>query len=311
MDPVRFDGLTRMLSQARSRRGVVALLSALPLARALTTLGKDEAAAEQPRNRLKRRTGQRNRKRRNRKQHNKKNNQKQNGGGLRPGACGATGSVCTQNSDCCTNNCFGFECAELVTSCGQGSAATRCQPPANGCGGNQCCHGSLACGDTCCQGAANQCNPQNACCVPNCAGRQCGDDGCGNGETCGTCATGQTCDAETGTCKGGACSAQNCPNGCCDTAGTCHPGNTNSACGVGGVACETCPSPGTACLTGHCTTLATYIACLCNDNQWPAYCGAAVCDQNTITSICTGLCQNHVGWSLQHLATCHLHACHA
>lgn len=35
-------------------------------------------------------------------------------------------------------------------------------------------------------------------CVPQCAGKQCGADGCGG--ICGTCASGGTCDQATGTC---------------------------------------------------------------------------------------------------------------
>ncbi len=38
-------------------------------------------------------------------------------------------------------------------------------------------------------------------CTPQCAGRQCGPDGCGG--DCGVCAAGQTCSAD-GLCAGGA-----------------------------------------------------------------------------------------------------------
>ena len=309
MDPARFDGLTRVLSQASSRRGVMAFLAALPLAGVLTTLSDDEAVAERPRNRLQRRTGQRNRKQRNRKSH-KNHNQKQNGGGLGGSQCGATGSVCTQDSDCCTNNCFGFACAERVTSCGQGSTATRCQPPAKGCAGNQCCHGSLACGDTCCQGAANQCNPANACCVPNCAGRQCGDDGCGNGGTCGSCQPGQTCDAATGTCQGRvACSAQNCPNGCCDAEGNCQS-NTREACGTGGAVCAPCSGQDTVCRDGVCEQLANTLGCLCNNGTRPSTCTTRACDADTYKAICPDLCAGAGGWAIMgQVAECNPHSC--
>jgi hypothetical protein len=48
------------------------------------------------------------------------------------------------------------------------------------------------------------CIPANAC-TPNCAGRQCGDDGCGG--SCGTCPTGQSCNA-SGQCVAGTAGAQ-------------------------------------------------------------------------------------------------------
>ncbi len=64
------------------------------------------------------------------------------------------------------------------------------------CAGKQC--GSDGCSGACGTCASpSTCNASNQCvaptCTPNCSGKQCGDDGCGG--VCGTCATGQTCSA--------------------------------------------------------------------------------------------------------------------
>ncbi len=252
MDPVRFDTLTRVLGQIRGRRGVVALIAALPLGGVLTGVTADDAAAERPGDRLQRRSRQRNQKQRNsNKNNNNKKKNKNKGGGRGGSQCAATGSDCNQDSDCCSNNCFNLGCADKVHSCG----ANACHPAANGCVGDTCCHGAAVCGNTCCAGTANQCNPQGACCAPNCDGRQCGDDGCGSGGTCGNCPSGLTCASDTGQCAP-ICGPQNCPHGCCDSNGRCQLGTAAQACGKQGEPCQVCGS-GATCLTGGvCRTVA-------------------------------------------------------
>src|SRR5262245_57404717 len=120
MDPFAFDTLARSIAQAGTRRRLLRrLVATLPLGSALLTGGGEEATAgEHPRDRLRRRTKQRNRKQRNTQNsnqnsnqnqnnnQNQKNNQQNNGGGLGDSQCGSTGDDCTQNSDCCSNNCF-------------------------------------------------------------------------------------------------------------------------------------------------------------------------------------------------------------
>ena len=156
--------------------------------------------------------------------------------------CTENDSECQQNSDCCTGNCFDFVCAAPVTQCGQGSGATPCTPAATGC----CLF------ESCCPSPANQCNREGDCCAPNCQGRQCGPDGCGNEGTCGECLPGQTC-STNGKCQGKpTCSQETCPTGCCDKNGNCQPGNTEQACGTGGQACVNCPGSQTSCQNGQC-----------------------------------------------------------
>ena len=131
---------------------------------------------------------------------NRKGKRKGGKGGLGDTRCEAIGSLCELDGDCCSRNCFNFICADRVTTCGTGDAVRQCVPPAKGCAGGHCCYGAAGCGEQCCELPANQCNPQNECCVPNCDGRQCGPDGCGAGGTCGSCSSDQTCNDETGHC---------------------------------------------------------------------------------------------------------------
>ncbi len=214
MDSLAFDRLARAVATGGTRRRLFAVLAALPLGGAV--LGSNDAEAEHPNQRLGRRNKQRKRKQRNSNQHNNngnngKNKNKKNNGNLGGSQCGTTDSDCTQDSDCCSNNCFNLGCADKVHSCGSGASAKACHPAANGCAGETCCYGAAACNEGCCTGMANQCNLQGACCAPNCSGRLCGPDGCGGGGTCGTCPSGTTCDETTG----------RCPQPGCDVCPTC------------------------------------------------------------------------------------------
>jgi hypothetical protein len=88
-----------------------------------------------------------------------------------------------------------------------------CQPS---CAGKSC--GDDGCGGvcgTCPMGAA--CNAQGACfsCTPNCTGKTCGDDGCGG--SCGACPTGSGCSDKKQCVVGCNCSAgQVCQTTWCD-----------------------------------------------------------------------------------------------
>ncbi len=94
-------------------------------------------------------------------------------------------------------------------------------------------------------------------CNPSCAGKQCGDDGCGG--SCGTCGGGMSC--QGGQCKvvcgDGACGAgenqcnctQDCKTGCsgCCTGAVCEAGTSNTACGQNGTSCIDCSASGKQC----------------------------------------------------------------
>ncbi len=94
-------------------------------------------------------------------------------------------SATTTQSQACTPSCDGKECGS--DGCGGlcGSSITTCVAPFNTCsaGGTKSCQGTT-------YGTCNATDPRTA----NCLNKDCGTDGCGG--TCGTCATGKTCDAQ-------------------------------------------------------------------------------------------------------------------
>lgn len=105
------------------------------------------------------------------------------------------------------------------------------------CAGRVC--GTDGCGGSCGSCATGtSCNASGTCvaCTPNCAGRLCGDDGCGG--SCGACPLGEVCMTATGSC------------------GTsCTPSCAGRSCGDDGCggSCGTCESPA-ACSSGACVT---------------------------------------------------------
>jgi alkaline phosphatase len=110
-------------------------------------------------------------------------------------------------------------------------------------------------------------------CTPNCAGKDCGDNGCGG--SCGTCQTGQTC--TSGLCQATCipnCTGKDCgSNGCGGICGTCQTGQTcvGGLCQVGCIANCTgkdCGSNGCGGSCGTCQTGQTCIGGLCeNETQ--------------------------------------------
>jgi hypothetical protein len=215
MDGSHFDTLARSFAQTGTRRRLLTLLAALPLGGVLTTRGQDKAAAQQrPIDRLQQRTPQRNRQQRNTNQNNQNTNNKNK----------------NKKNNRNTNDGGG---ARL-------GAGDDCLTPAD-CASGVCCQG------TCCQPPATQCNLGGLCCAPNCAGRQCGPDGCGGGGTCGSCSQCQTC-SDTGHCQpaanGTPCNDGSpvCLNGQCCTDGheALHGGCFKI---VTGSPCTGCPNP--------------------------------------------------------------------
>jgi hypothetical protein len=196
MEGTAFDRLTMAVSRAGSRRRLLGALVSVGLGGLLSHLDDDAADARRKRH------GRQNSHRPGKHKDNRRGKRKKKGKNDLGSQCGATNSDCTQDSDCCSSNCFDFSCADKAHTCGPDGADKRCLPPAKGCSGDTCCYGSIAC-DVCCEPGITQCNPQGECCPSDCAGRQCGDDGCGAGGTCGTCPTGQTCNDSTGQCQGG------------------------------------------------------------------------------------------------------------
>ncbi|MDP3273782.1 MAG: hypothetical protein Q8Q09_01210 [Deltaproteobacteria bacterium] len=141
--------------------------------------------------------------------------------------------------------------------------------------------------------------PMDTVCVPNCAGRMCGDDGCGG--TCGTCGpransaqvcnpSGQcayTCNPEFGNCDG------NAANGCEASL------NTASNCGACGTACSgaapMCDAMANRCVSG-CATGQSRCGMACVDTQSDlSHCGACgmpcAARANSAVTCGTGACR--------------------
>jgi chitodextrinase len=136
---------------------------------------------------------------------------------------------------------------------------TTCTPS---CGGMQC--GSDGCGGTCGTCATGEtCNASNQCveaCLPSCELKQCGNDGCGG--SCGTCAAGLTCNL------GNQCVAP------------CVPACSGKQCGgdTCGGSCGTCPTGETCTSSGSCQSATTTS---CSAPPWSA--NASYSSGNTVS----------------------------
>ncbi|MBI5610248.1 MAG: hypothetical protein HY902_15330 [Deltaproteobacteria bacterium] len=131
--------------------------------------------------------------------------------------CGGSCGECPSNSTCNSGHCEALALPTAPTSC-----VSHCgtQAPA-GC----YCTATCAKNGTCCQDYSAVCS-----CAKNCAGKQCGPDGCGG--QCGTCPTDkpfcgadqQCASACTPKCDGKMCG----DNGCGGECGSCGPAATCS-----------------------------------------------------------------------------------
>lgn len=109
-----------------------------------------------------------------------------------------------------------------------------CQP---NCSGREC--GNDNCGDTCGSCGNDQfCDQSGSCvddCTVDCSGRQCGNDGCGG--SCGSCASGQRC-TQQGSCVDDctpSCSGRECGgDGCGGSCGSCPSSQMCDAAGICG-----------------------------------------------------------------------------
>jgi hypothetical protein len=158
-----------------------------------------------------------------------------------PDGCGGKCGMCEQDQVCAAGACTGgkgctvkttpgwpgAKCESCVCTnddycCKWGSwddlCVAMCEGVCGGCGGADCkpdCAGK-ACGDDGCGGSCGPCDPDATCidgacvpdCEPDCGGRECGDDGCGG--SCGSCLG---CDGlpDASLCGAGACSHPCCP----------------------------------------------------------------------------------------------------
>ncbi len=128
------------------------------------------------------------------------------------GGCCDSGQVCNLEDMCCWPDCDGKECGEdgCGGSCGEcddGKLCTEdgaCGCEYEGCDG-ACCEEGEGCID-------------GVCCQPDCEGKECGDDGCG--QSCGDCLELYACSDE-GLC---ACEFEFCGGACCGEGEVCAEG---------------------------------------------------------------------------------------
>ncbi len=196
------------------------------------------------------------------------------------GACGTTcdvGDACIGGTCRCSPSCTGKVCGDdgCGGSCGICSSDRAC----DGSGQCECATGTScrgACTDTMrdrrnCGACNTRCRGREFCvagmctrsCTPSCAGRVCGDDGCGG--SCGNCGGGHYCTA-SGSCA--------CPSGQAECGSTCVDTSSDPAhCG----GCDRPCGGGETCISGACSS-----ACL-------PLCGGRACGPDGCGGEC-GMC---------------------
>lgn len=136
-------------------------------------------------------------------------------------------------------------------------------------------------------------------CTPSCAGKVCGDDGCGG--SCGACSgANQTCTEFQCQCQHDGCEGSCCGAGeVCSNAVCCAPDCQGRTCGSDGCGgeCGTCDAT-FICQQGACACPTGFGECAgqCADFGDPAHCGACdnvcppatVCDRVSCTTECPG-----------------------
>jgi hypothetical protein len=151
------------------------------------------------------------------------------------------------------------------------------------------CYGK-ECGDDGCGGSCGTCAFGESCtygtcsssCTPDCYGKECGDDGCGG--SCGTCGYGKTCDAY-GTCTSTTTSTnsgQICTQATtCSATETCMSFDTTS---TSGMCLGTCATAGDTCPVSGSSQM-SICALTAQQNPSQYYC-AYICEINGSTYSC-------------------------
>ncbi len=203
------------------------------------------------------------------------------------GSCGdcAPGSSCSSgqckkdvvvpDNGSCTGHCGSSApagcyctatCADDGNCCLDYQQKCGCTPD---CAGKEC--GPNGCGGSCgiCSNSSKKfCSAAGQCtaaCTPDCSGKTCGDDGCGG--TCGACAAGSSCQW-TQQCVPDAWKCD--PSLYADhIACDCGCGAPDSDCQTAGTSVFNCPLPATKCTSGGlCDTTFCETDATCNTGQW-------------------------------------------
>ena len=193
-------------------------------------------------------------------------------------SCDQPGSVC-ENSDGSVGVCSAGGC--VPTSCS--AMGKDCDSAPDGCGG------TVQCGQ-CPPGAVCQDGVCFSNCMPNCTGKQCGDDGCGG--SCGECPPGWPCSAGftcapcQSSCAGKECgddgcggSCGNCPDGLACAGGVCSgctPSCAGKECGDDGCggSCGSCGFDAACNPQGQCACKPACLNKECGDDGCGGACGA-------------------------------------
>ncbi len=246
-----------------------------------------------------------------------------------PDGCGGVCGYCPPGLAC---NAQG-QCQQTGPVCGDGQCdgdgenCLTCPKDCGQCGGDCCnAHDGVGCEDPvvtkcvcamdpfccdvnwdgiCANEAKDQCGADCGC-TPNCAGKQCGADGCGG--SCGTCKSGYTCNSQgqciqvcVPKCDGKQCGADGCGGTCgtcpvgsqCNTQGQCIcvPNCNGKECGPDGCggSCGTCGQFQTCTGSGKCA----FVTPLCGDNNCMAMIGENCdsCPQDCGKCCGNGQCQ--------------------
>jgi hypothetical protein len=259
MDPVRFDTLVKSLAAARTRRGIVRLLSTLSLGMTLTALfddGPDASAEDDDHGSSHRR--HRRKTRNARRSGDDKDNRKGQRKGKRTGC----------NPESRARTCAG-KCATVINNCGK---AVDCGPCtcATGCPQCQSCNPATRLCDLVTNGTG--CDDGNACTQT---------DTCQNGVCIGSNPTADGTVCPGGFCCGGeckeCCTDQHCPSGFCHGNNVCAPKEcTQTSCDVaGGVICGRNAPTNDPCF---CYRRADNSGFFCAESRPSTCSGAGTCD---------------------------------
>lgn len=118
--------------------------------------------------------------------------------------------------------------------------------------------------DSTCGGFGGSSSGMNEWCSSNCAGKVCGDNGCGLGGTCGSCSTGEFCLVD------GSCSAT------CDSSCTVDQQCGSDGCGGN---CGTCGGSQDVCSGGQCVCIGNCNGRVCGDDGCGGSCGTCPGEQ--------------------------------
>ncbi len=186
---------------------------------------------------------------------------------------------------------FGTGCGGQYTTNRTDADCEVCIP---NCAGKQC--GPDGCGGSCGTCGTNEvCQSGQCVCQPNCSGKQCGPDGCGG--SCGTCGTNEVCQSGQCVCQPN-CSGKQCgPDGCGGSCGTC---GTNEVCQSGQCVCQpNCSGKqcgpdgcGGSCGTCHTNELCQDGQCVCQPDCTGKLCGPDGCGGSCGTCGANEVCES-------------------